>query len=64
MPVADWTLRQRDEQDRLRERDETQRLLAVASRVTRRTDEVALKVRRMTQLYQERLNGTRPRDGI
>ena len=62
MPVADWSVRFREDEERRRERDETERLLAVARRVTRRTDEVAAKVRRMTQLYQERLNGTRPRD--
>ena len=59
MRVASWSVSIDEERERVRERDESQRLLLVAERVKNRTNEVADKVLRMTQLYQERLEGVR-----
>lgn len=60
MRAVSWSVNWREEQERQRERDESRRLLAVAEHVKNRTNDVAQKVRRMTELYQERLDGTRP----
>ncbi len=48
-----------DEKLRRRERAESARTLAVARSVNQHAEDVARKVRRMTDLYRERLDGVR-----
>jgi len=50
-----------DEAQRERERRESERQLALARQTLVRMDEVLRKVRRMNELYRERLDGVRDR---
>lgn len=57
-------IRAADEDERRRERTEHERLLRVAQDSGDRISKATERIRRMTQIYDERLHGTRTRRSL